>query len=43
MEEKTREQLELTMRDCLDRAEACEPDSEDYFKLIQILLKFFIF
>ncbi len=35
MEEKTREQLELTMRDCLDRAEACDPDSEDYFKLIQ--------
>ena len=35
MEDKTREQLELTMRDCLDRAEACDADSEDYFKLIQ--------
>lgn len=35
MEKETREQLELTMRDCLDRAEVCDADSEDYFKLIQ--------
>ena len=35
MEQKTREQLELNLRDCLDRAEACDADSEDYFKFLK--------
>ena len=34
MNEKTRKNLEDTMNDCLDRAYACEADSEDYVKYI---------
>ena len=35
MEEKTRQNLEDTMNDLLDRAYACEADSEDYLKYIK--------
>ncbi len=35
MEDLTRENLETTLNDCLERADACPADSEDYFKLIQ--------
>ncbi len=34
MEEKTIKNLEDTMNDCLDKAYACDADSEDYTKLI---------
>ncbi len=34
MDEKTIKNLEQTMNDCLDRAYACDADSEDYGKLI---------
>ena len=34
MDDKTRKNLEDSMNDCLDRAYACEADSEDYLKYI---------
>lgn len=34
MDEKTRKNLEDTMNDCLDRAYACDAESDEYLKLI---------
>ena len=35
MNDNSRKNLEDTMNDCLDKAYACDADSEDYTKLIQ--------
>lgn len=35
MDEKTMKNLEDSMNDCLDRAYACDAESDDYLKLIQ--------